>query len=48
MKYTKLTKEEFDTCIKDNAFKNIYNKIEKLKRILEKRKGVILNEKTPS
>lgn len=41
-KYTQLTKEEFDVCIKNEEFKNVYNKINKLKSRLERIKKKIL------
>lgn len=42
MKYTPLTKEEYDTCMADFEFKTIFNKIVKLKNKLERRKRRIL------
>lgn len=44
MKYTKLTKEQFDFLIKNEEFKNLYNKIEKLKGKLEKVKVKLMFE----
>ena len=38
IKYTKLTKEQFDEFIQDEAFRNLYNSYEKIKRKLEKRR----------
>jgi hypothetical protein len=38
IKYTKLTKEQFNEFIQDEVFRNLYNSYEKIKRKLEKRK----------
>jgi len=44
MKYTKLTKDEFDKFNEDEIFKQINNKIHKLKARLEKRKKYLFNK----
>lgn len=45
IKYTQINKEEFDVCIKNEEFKNVYNKINKLKSRLERIKKKILRPK---
>lgn len=45
MKYSILTKEEYDKCMLDFEFKSIFNKICKLKNRLDRRKIKILNSK---
>ena len=43
MKYTHLSKEEYDIYMQDFEFKTIFNKIVKLKNRLEKRKNKLLS-----
>lgn len=45
IKYTKLTKEQFDEFIKDEAFRNLYNSYEKIKRKMEKRKQQLIKNR---
>jgi hypothetical protein len=42
IKYTKLTKEQFDEFVQDEAFRNLYNSYEKIKRKMEKRKQQLI------
>jgi hypothetical protein len=44
MKYTKLTKEQFDEFIQDEAFRNLYNSCQKIKRKIEKRKQQLIKK----